>query len=484
VLLRLSYASFLFWFVFSVAAYGLTREGPLGVFEWGMAFTFVGWLFGYLLQKRLPRLGWFPWIITLLIVGYGWFLTANAWIGDAIDDDRLASWQSWYPDCFILNWASRNASLSIDAMLRNSALLAAMLIAVDMWRERSTARALLLTIILSSFGMVVFFLLQRAFGEPFLLKGVDGHTFLSFATYRYWGNAASYLGLVWPLVLAVAIYAVFKKTYAWSLWLLPAGAIYFANFLNVSKAGNILAVAGLVLFGLLVLPAAMKESRRSKIRIRPSTVAAVLLPLVIICASISFAVPWSRWDYLAKTSATGETHGSRLDFYRSFVKMIPDAGWSGFGPGNFQAYYRRYLPDRPDMKTQPYWNAHQDYIQTLVEWGYVGTLLWTVLFLPSVGALLNTAVRSKVIKVPNDDRYRISLLDYARAFIDTLPGPATPALAGGALVAVTLTALHAFGDFPMQIASIQLHFLTYIALGWSYLVPADRTHGQTAEQPD
>ncbi len=51
-----------------------------------------------------------------------------------------------------------------------------------------------------------------------------------------------------------------------------------------------------------------------------------------------------------------------------------------------------------------------------------------------------------------------------------MPSPHEPCLAAGALCAVLLTALHALVDFPMQIASLQLYFLTLLALGWSYRI--------------
>jgi hypothetical protein len=49
-----------------------------------------------------------------------------------------------------------------------------------------------------------------------------------------------------------------------------------------------------------------------------------------------------------------------------------------------------------------------------------------------------------------------------------MPSPREPCIAAGAFCAVILTALHAFVDFPMQIASLQFYFLTLLALGWSY----------------
>ncbi|HEY9715625.1 MAG TPA: hypothetical protein V6C72_19280, partial [Chroococcales cyanobacterium] len=57
-----------------------------------------------------------------------------------------------------------------------------------------------------------------------------------------------------------------------------------------------------------------------------------------------------------------------------------------------------------------------------------------------------------------------------KTFFAAMPSPREPCIAAGAFCAVVLTALHAFVDFPMQIASLQFYFLTLLALGWSYRI--------------
>ena len=38
-----------------------------------------------------------------------------------------------------------------------------------------------------------------------------------------------------------------------------------------------------------------------------------------------------------------------------------------------------------------------------------------------------------------------------------------------ALIAIAVTALHSLVDFPLQVASLQLYFLTYLGLCWGSL---------------
>jgi hypothetical protein len=471
-LLRTARILFLVLYVFAAAAYGLTREGPLTVFQWGMGVTLVLWILAHLVLWRTPGLGLLPWLTTGLILLFGWFVTATGWLDAAVTDGRLSGTEAWLSPDLLTNWGSYVPELSQAAMTRTTVLLGAMLMAIDLWRHPHWARALLATLVFSSLGMVLFFLLQRTFGGPFILTDLTRKVPLSFATYRYWGNAAAYLNLFWPIVVAIALRAALRQSFAWPLWLIPAIALFAANFLNVSKAGNVLAGIGLVVLLGLNLSTALEELKKR--RIRMSRVLVALIPLLIIVGSLPLAIPWKRWEYMAKT-AHEEGDRGRIHAYKAFLTMLPDSGWVGFGPGTFQQMYVRYVEDDPNLRYSSYWVAHQDYIQTAVEWGYLGTILWALVLIPGGTGLLVGCLRKSTPASRAFDDYRISIFDHLQAFLKTLPGPRDPFVAKGAFVSVLLITIHSMGDFPMQIASLQLYFLVLIALGWSYFRPLATT---------
>ena len=477
-LLNTSYSLFLAWYVFAAAAYGLTREVPLAVFEWGMGSTFAIWLVAHLFLQRTPRTGIFPWIAVIAVLAFGWFVTSMAIIDDAITDDRLPGWDAWFPDTLRTNWSSYDAQLSSAAMIRTSVLLAAMLLAIDIWRDPRWARALIATMLLSAFAMVIFFFLQRIFGGPFLLDDLFHQTTLAFATYRYWGNAASYLNLSWPITAAVAFFAAIRKSFLWPLWLIPAAAVFAANFLNISKAGNVLAIIGAIVLALLLLPKVLVELKRGKLKIRRGQVLGALIPIILIAVALPFAIPWKRWEYLSNAGVSGT---DRPKAYALFMTMLPDSGWIGFGPGTFQLTYRRYVKDDPQVSHTPYWVAHEDYLQTAIEWGYLGTALWAFVLIPGAVSVGWRAGRKSPRPARETTIYRITLYDHISAFFSTLPAAFEPTFASGAFVAILLTALHSAVDFPMQIASLQLDFLVVIALGWSYLVRAKSDSAENSE---
>jgi hypothetical protein len=466
-IVQIAYLLFLGWFVYAAAAYGLTRDDTLHVFEWGMGGTVALWLLGHAVERAWPRTGVWPWVFALAVLGFGWAVTGLGVFQDWATGESAPDWAMNLPEVLLTGWSTYDPALSLAAMTRTTVLLGAMLLAIDLWNDPRFRKGLLLTMVLSSFGMVVFFLLQRVVGPPFLLVGLDGKSILSFATYRYWGNAAAYLNLFWPVTVGIALFAALRRTSAWPLWLIPAVGTFLACFLNVSKAGNVLAIIGFFLLLALLAPIAARELRRLKRRIKPHIVLGALIPILILVILVPFALPWKRWDYLADRAMEGSPD-ARMHAYMAFTKMVPVASWAGFGPGTFSKYYGHYVKDDPSLRHVPFWVAHQDYLQTVIEWGYIGAALWALVLVPPVLLLFAAARRRAERPTREFEGYRITVFDYVKVFVDAMPSPREPCVAAGALCAVILTALHAMVDFPMQIASLQLDFLTLLALGWSY----------------
>ncbi len=467
ILLSSSYGLFLALYVWAAVAYGLTRESTISQFIWVMGGTFLLWLVAHVARGQMPGTGIFPWLTSSAVLVYGWFVTIMAMVDAAVTEGRLQGWDDGFRAWLLLNCSAYDVGLSLPAMLRTTALLGAMLIAVEIWRDPKWSRRLLLTMVFSSFGMVIFFFLQRIVGGIFILKAENGTTDLSFATYRYWGNAGAYLNLFWPVTAAIALFTVVRQRPAWPLWMIPFTAVFVASFLNVSKAGNVLAAIGIVLLMVMMAPLCRSEMKRFRRKLSSTYVLAAIIPILVVAISLPFALPWKRWNYLAAT--VHQPNDGRTHAYLSFLKILPDSGWIGFGPGSFKRYYFRYVEDDPKLRTQSYWAAHQDLIQTLVEWGYAGTILWAAVMIPPGISLLRGSRRDSEKPSQEFEGYRIGFLDHVKAFFNNVPSSREPWIAIPAFVSVVLTSLHSMVDFPMQIASLQLYFLVFLALGWSYI---------------
>jgi hypothetical protein len=86
---------------------------------------------------------------------------------------------------------------------------------------------------------------------------------------------------------------------------------------------------------------------------------------------------------------------------------------------------------------------HEDYLQTALEWGWLGSALWALLFFGGIVV----GIRS----------YKQYAPDWA---------PRRRLLQPLVIIALIGVALHAIIDFPLQIASIQLYVTTYLGLCW------------------
>ncbi|MGH8048786.1 MAG: O-antigen ligase family protein [Chthoniobacterales bacterium] len=465
-LVKISYGLFPAAYVYAEAAYGLTRSVELLIFLWALGGIVSMWFVGHVLQGRLPRIGRWPWILSAAILILGWTVTAVSYVDAGITEGTLPdSWDGLIPDAMLIHWNSWDAKLSAQAMLRTMVLLGGMLMAIDFWRDEKRGRVLLVTIVLTAFGMVLFFLEQKLIAPDQALTSEDGSVHLSFATYRYHGNGASYLNLCWPFAAAIALFAILRQTPAWPLWLLPLAATFIATFINISKAGNVLSAVGIFLFLALCIPFLTKGIKRSRRKLRRSHLIVAALPLLIVLLSIPFALPWKRWNNLVDKQ---DSTASRSQAYVQFAQMAKDAGVGGFGPGTFAKFSGLYTGKDLVLRQLHYLNAHEDYLQTVIEWGYAGAFLWGLLLVPPLFFLLKGTFRRSKRSPREFEGYRIGLWDHLKPFFGGAPLPWEPCVAAAGATAMILTALHSAVDFPMQIASLQFHFLTVIALGWSY----------------
>jgi hypothetical protein len=461
ILVTLARTSFLLHVAGAAVVYGLTREEGIRLFQWTMGSTLALWLLGCAVQMRTPRTGFLPAAIVVAILVFGWGTTGLGFLSpENVDYDVHPQWLS----DLAFQLAPFDLDLSWAAMLRTTVLLGAFLMALDLLGSAQWTRALLVTVGLTACGMVGFFYLQKTGMPGFQLKAQDGGTSLSFATYRYWGNGASFLNLFWPVLAGIALHTGLSKGRGWSLWMAAALLVFSALYVNLSKAGQALGLVGLL--ALAVLSGVRLRRRRHSTPIRWSVVLAAAVPIVTLLVILPFAMPWDRWNNML---ASGVENNGRTLAYQYFVKLIPDAGWFGFGPGTFREVYWGFFQDVPVFRSTPFWVAHQDYIQTLVEWGYLGSLLWAAILVPATILLLVSAVgsrRGSDSEEPEMDPYLFGWKTWLQSFFAALPSAQSPWLQTGAFTAVLLTALHAAVDFPMQIESLQFYFLIWIALGW------------------
>jgi O-antigen ligase len=228
-------------------------------------------------------------------------------------------------------------------------------------------------------------------------------------------------------------------------WLLCIAGI----FVNTSRTAQAIALALTAVFAVSqarIFLGSTELPRRS--------VCAIYL--VAVLAAVGALLVFSGWERTASKWGVMKSQineeNPRWQAVQAAVKILPDAGAFGLGPGTFAAAFPHYTGALGDSIAGIWRYTHNDYLQTAIEWGVCGAAVWALLFFWGLGRCFTCCrVPLKASgKTPSPTRDRLVLF-----------------CAGLSLAGV---AIHALVDFPLQIASLQLYVVTFLGMGWSSAV--------------
>jgi O-antigen ligase len=351
---------------------------------------------------------------------------------------------SFYNDHLLLPLTAwKPISVSPPDTLRGLAFLAGFsLLYLAVFREMGGApwrRRLMLTVVGAGVAITLVAFLQAVSPEPRAIYGVwrPRWDWAVFGPYVNRNHFAGYLVMAAPLAVGFALEALSRLRSAWALrrrrWLLlgdreGTAAVRWSAVVMVLVAGLLASQSrgGVSAFALaaLVLPLASSRRRRTALAV------AVLVGLGL------------AWIGLGGVLSAFEVRGvraSRLALWRDMLPMVPRFPAFGVGWNAFATAYPWY---QTIWRTEWIGEAHNDYLQVLLDGGLVGVLL--------VAGLLVVVFRGALARAPR------SLLDLGLF---------------GALLAF---ALHEVVDFNGQIPA---NAATWIALAALAVAPArDPTH--------
>jgi hypothetical protein len=384
-------------------------------------------------RERLPRA---LMVAVALILVQGWAMTLDSRGLFAETTGLFAPLEQ--P---LVGWpGSIERDLSWETMARITALLGVALVAVSLGKSRRWRGRLVHVMIATAFSIVLLGCAQRWSHAGDIFWGASRHLDYFFATFRNVTNAGEFFNLAVPLAAVAAWEAMKRRAPFYKAWTVCVLVVIVAgSCICGSKIAPLLTAAQGTLFLLL---------KRDDIRwlpIRGGT-SLVVVPLLIGTVALIVwgagpGVTQDRWHRLFEPNGDA-TLTSRLSVDHACADGLPEAGMLGFGPGTFAAIF----PGLEARLVQPppgrWLFAHDDYMQTALEWGALGAAAWA-LYLFGAAWLLARGLRRNAWQ--REDRTR----------------------AAGLLTALAGVAAMALVDFPLQIASLQLDVAVLAGLGWS-----------------
>jgi O-antigen ligase len=411
------------------------------------------WAVECVARRRRPEVPRAPTLLVLMLLVHGWWMALNAHHQLVQEPWHLAPHPQWVTGAP----GSADGATSISAMLTYSGLLGALLFCCELVRRPTWRRRLWVTLALTGFSIALFGVMQKVGGDAVLALTWEPEKrdpINNFALFRYRANAGAWLNLVLPLLATLVFVSFHKRQRPWSKALgIAALLVVLAGIqLNPSRASWAIALG--LLLALLARVAWHYWQRRSDGTDRKAVAVYGTLGAAALGALAAIVVwgGWlTGWQRLGREGADLSTRQPT----EIFLRMVPDAGWTGYGPGTFQVVFPAYQAAHdfggrpiPAFWTSQRWiHAHHDYFQTLIEWGYVGGLLWAAL----IGGGLVVGV-VKLVRLQSEFSLRWLLL--------------------GAVLALMGVLVHATMDFPLQVASIQLYVAVLLGLCWG--AKADR----------
>jgi O-antigen ligase/Flp pilus assembly protein TadD len=173
----------------------------------------------------------------------------------------------------------------------------------------------------------------------------------------------------------------------------------------------------------------------------------VLLFVVLVAGSIA-VLAWNSEAAARRLTKPLALDGpdsarGRLWLWQSAFRMWRDQPWLGTGPGHFDVRYPQYRP--PEIQARAGY-AHNDYLNTLAEWGVIGTAVilatWALLFLGIARSWKHLSRGGSIAREPSNRE----------------------ALTVGATMGLITLLVHAFADFNFHIPANALTAVVLMAL--------------------
>jgi O-antigen ligase len=229
-------------------------------------------------------------------------------------------------------------------------------------RRQESNQIVSFTLLFLAMAISVYAIFQYATGSQRVWQYLTPYKHRGTGTYICPNHLAGFLEMLLPLGLAYTLVGRLKPVT--KVFIGYAALVILAGIaVSLSRGGWISTLlALLVLFGSLLFH-------------RNYWLPAALFLLALVAAG-AFIIPNSstfqlRVDQLRSAQAD-PADDSRMALWRPAVQMWQENVWFGIGPAHFDERFRVYRPESVQLTA---YRAHNDYLNTLADWGIIGTTL-------------------------------------------------------------------------------------------------------------
>jgi O-antigen ligase len=261
-------------------------------------------------------------------------------------------------------------------------------------RRRSQIRALLFLLAGNAVLLAVFGTFQKLIGAKGLWFGLitspNPRFFATFIYHNHWG---AFILLNTAVCLALLFHYRQRGEHR-DFWHSPAllgvvATLLLAATVPLSASRSCTLLTGMLLgFGMVHFLLLVIRDRRSTGRSALTPVASIIVIATLALAAIAFLGRGSIQERVRQTStqlaqiSEGEVITSRLTLYRDTWRMAAEKPWFGWGLESYAHVFRIFNTQRAVeawVWIPFYAEAHNDWMQSLAEVGFIGTSLLALL---------------------------------------------------------------------------------------------------------